>query len=228
MRLELSEAISLILALPAHRSHNEGHRKMGDKTLELLFEYKELAENDTEKSFNLAMMSSVLSTVRAFSVERDRIGVEWAAIAAIKEQRKRYIEVIRNLSPLEKGNYWSRTISLIIAAGFTIKLPPAEIDFASGIWTLVAILIGLEIVSKVAEVGFSALFEKRLPIEKEAKWNNESMKRYRTLIHKFIEEAIGHYKRYYPSETKLYGYDITQEEEKEKCKEYLLNLHTYF
>jgi len=52
MRLELSEAISLILALPAHRSNNDGHRKMGERAFDFLFEYRDLAPDKTEKSFN--------------------------------------------------------------------------------------------------------------------------------------------------------------------------------
>ena len=72
MKLELSEAISLILALPSHRSNNEGHSKMGEKALDFLMDYKDLGSDDNEKKFNRAMISSVLSTVRAFSIERDR------------------------------------------------------------------------------------------------------------------------------------------------------------
>ena len=66
MRLELSEAISLILALPSHRSNNEGHRKMGEKALEFLMDYKDFGESDTDKQFNRTMISYVMSTVRAF------------------------------------------------------------------------------------------------------------------------------------------------------------------
>lgn len=229
MKLEISEAISLILALPAHRSGNEGHRKMGEKAFELLFEYKTLAEKGTEEeAFNRAMISSVLSTIRAFSVERDRISGVWKSIDAIKKRRERYLEVIKNLSPLEKGNYWSKTLSIIIAAGFTLKFPLSEIEWEAGVWNLVIIIIGMEFLSKILEVGLAVFFEKKLPIEKEKKWEQESMAQYKTLVSKFIDEAIDNYKRYYPDERELYGYDITKEEQIEKLKKYLIDLHLYF
>ena len=76
MKLELSEAISLILALPSHRSTNEGHRKMGENALAFLMDYKDLGESNTDKRFNRAMVASVMSAVRAFSVER---GGGWLA-----------------------------------------------------------------------------------------------------------------------------------------------------
>lgn len=50
MRFELSEAISFLLSLPAHQSNNEGHRKMGEKAFDILFEYKDLDKDETEKS----------------------------------------------------------------------------------------------------------------------------------------------------------------------------------
>jgi len=79
------------------------------------------------------MISSVLSTVRAFSVERDRISGVWASINEIKKGRERYLHIIRNLSPMEKGNYWSKTLAVVIAAGFTVELPLGETNLESGI-----------------------------------------------------------------------------------------------
>ena len=52
MRLELSEVISLILALSAHSSNNDAHRKMGERAFDFLFEYRDLAADKTKKSFN--------------------------------------------------------------------------------------------------------------------------------------------------------------------------------
>lgn len=227
MRLELSEAISLILALPAHRSNNEGHRKMGDRALDLLIEYKE-TEDQTEKAFNYAMICSILSTIRAFSVERDRISGVWASINEIKKRREKYVQIVRNFSPMEKGNYWSKILAIIIAAGFTVKLPLVGTDVESGVWFLIVAILSLEIFSKIFEVILSTIFEKAVPIEKEKKWKTESMQQYRNLVNKFIDEAISNYRKYYPSETELYGHDIKNEDEIKKLKEDMLRIHFYF
>lgn len=228
MRLEISEAISLILALPSHRSNNEGHRKMGEKALDFLMEYKDFGESENDKQFNRAMISSVMSSVRAFSVERDRISGVWASIREIKKRRERWIDVIRNLSPFEKGNYWSRIIAILLAAGFTIKFPLPMTNLRFGMWTLVVLLIGLEALSKVLEIFFSTAFEKWLPIEQQNKWKTESIATYKELVGKFIDEAIGHYRKYYPEKKEIYHIDITDETNLDNLKKKLIEEHFYF
>ena len=228
MRLEISEAISLILALPSHRSNNEGHRKMGEKALDFLMEYKDFGESDADKQFNRAMISSVMSAVRAFSVERDRISGVWSSIREIKKRRERWLDVIRNLSPFEKGNYWSRIIAIVLAAGFTIKFPLLETNIQCGMWTLVGLLIGLEALSKVLEVFFSTAFEKWLPIEQQNKWKTESMATYKELVGKFIDETIEHYRKYYPEEKIIYNTDITDRNNLDVLKKKLIEKHFYF
>ena len=86
MKLNISEAISLILALPAHRSSSEPHRKTGERAFDILFEYQVLGKDDKENAFNRAMVCSVLSATRVFSVERDRIKEVWKS----KSKRGRF------------------------------------------------------------------------------------------------------------------------------------------
>jgi len=228
MRLELSEAISLILALPSHRSNNEGHRKMGEKALEFLMEYRDLGDSDNDKQFNRKMISSVMSTVRAFSVERDKISGIWSSIHEMKKRRERWIDVIRNVSPFEKGNYWAKTIAIVLSVGFTVEFPFSETNIQSGMWTFVGILVVLEILSKISEILLSTAFEKWLPIEQQKKWEKESLSIYRDIVGKFILESIGHYRECYPNEKKIYGYDIADTNEINKLKESLIDKHFYF
>lgn len=228
MRLEISEAISLILSLPSHRSNNEGHRKMGEKALDFLMEYKDFGESENDKKFNRAMIGSVMSAVRAFSVERDRISGVWASIREVKRRRERWLDVIRNLSPFEKGNYWSRIIAIVLAAGFTIKFPLPETNMECGMWILLGLLVGLEALSKVLEIFFSTAFEKWLPIEQQNKWKTESMATYKELVGKFIDEAIEHYRKYYPEEKEIYRTDITDDKNIDDFKKKLIEKHFYF
>ncbi|MCD6322914.1 MAG: hypothetical protein J7L77_07785 [Clostridiales bacterium] len=228
MRLELSEAISLILALPSHRSNNEGHRKMGEKALEFLMDYKDFGESDTDKQFNRTMISYVMSTVRAFSVERDRISSVWASIREVKKRRERWLDVTRNLSPFEKGNYWSRTISILLAAGFTIKFPLPETNIQCSMWTLVGFLVGFETLSKISEILLSTTFEKWLPIEQQNRWEEESLSKYKNIVGKFIDEAVENYKKYYPEEKTIYEYDITDKDKINELKKHLIEKHFYF
>lgn len=229
MRLELSEAISLIIALPAHRSHNENHRKMGEKAFDFLFEYKDLGKDNTEKAFNRAMIGSILSAVRMFSIERDRINSEWKAIEAIKVRRERLLVVIKNISPFEKGNYWSKIISLLIALGYSFSKGGFNIQniIPISIFSLVVALIGLEIISKILEFLGANYFEKRLPIEREKKWRSESIEKYEVILENFIDKAVSHYNYYYPDESKIYGYKLDKKEDLKKLKEHLLKKHFF-
>jgi len=228
MRLELSEAISLVLALPSHRSNNEGHRKMGEKALEFLMEYRELGDSDNDKQFNRKMISSVMSTVRAFSVERDKISGIWSSIREIKKRRERWIDVIRNISPFEKGNYWAKTIAIVLSVGFTVEFPLPETNIQCGMWTFIGILVVLEMLSKISEILLSTAFEKWLPIEQQKKWEKESLSAYRDIVGKFILESIDHYKECYPNEKEICGYDIADTNEINKLQKSLIDKHFYF
>jgi hypothetical protein len=166
--------------------------------------------------------------VRAFSVERDRISSVWESIREVKKRRERWIDVIKNLSPFEKGNYWSRTISILLAAGFTVKFPLPETNIHFGMWTFIAILAGLEAFSKVSEILLSTAFEKWLPIKQQNKWEEESISAYRKIVGKFIDEAVENYKEYYPDEKEIYGYDITQKDTIDELKNNLIEKHFYF
>lgn len=227
MKLELDEAISLVLALPSHRSSNEGQRKFGEKAIDYLYGYKDLGD-DTDKAYNRAMICSVLSAVRAFSVERDRINNEWKAISAVKERNLRYLDVIKNLSPFEKDNYWSKIIALIVAAGFTVKFPLSSSNPALGVGVFIGILILLEAISKYCEIEYAKSLEKEEPSDRQKKWESESLVRYRELLQRFMDEAIEIHKRFYPNEKELYGYDLGKEEDIEGLKEYMLKLNMYY
>ncbi len=229
MKLNISEAISLILAIPAHRSHIESHRKIGEKAIELLLDYKNMTTDETEKAFNISMIGSVLSAVRAFSVERDRISSEWKSIEAVKSLRERLLEVFLNLSPLSKGNYWSKSLLLLIAFGIASKNifnGFYNLPFKAVVLLLILIVLA-EIISKIGEFLFASWFEKKFPIEKVAKWESESIIKYKSILRKFIDEAIDIQKRYYPENKIIDGYDINVEEKKSAFKEKLIEKHFY-
>ena len=86
---------------------------MRRKILELLFDYKKDCRDESEKKFNNAMIGSILSTARAFSIERDKLCGEWEVIDSIKKRRESLINVLKGISPLEKNNYWIKIFSLL-------------------------------------------------------------------------------------------------------------------
>lgn len=227
MKLEIYNAIPLILAIPAHRSKNEGHRVLGEGALGLLFSYKE-DTSEIEERYNTAMISSVLSAARAFSVERDRIESEWKAIDSIKLRKENFIEIFNNLSPFTKNNYWSKILAIIIAAGFTTNIIITNYQNTSYfVYYLLGFLILFEAISKVGSFLVSKYFESQLPKDKSKKWQQESMPKYKHIIGNFIEDAIEIHKTYYPDEKELCGYNIINKEAIDQFKDYLINIHFY-
>jgi len=232
MKIEIPDAISLILTLPAQSSSNEGHRKMGERALDLLFEYKASGADDKEKAFNVSMIASILSTVRAFSAVYERTKDEWAAIEKIKILKEGLLDVIRNLSPLTKGNYWSKTIVIIMSLGYSLKdmdhvsdaLKVSSFNLAIA---LVVSILALEIASKLLECLFAINFQRTYPKKKVEVWKENAREQYVMLIRKFIDEALDNYRRHYPGLDDLYGFDITSRSDVKKMKDEFILKHIY-
>lgn len=214
MKLEIHQAIHLILALPAHRSNNEAHRELGMKALDELLEYKQPGGDETEKAYNKAMIGAVLSAARAFSVERDRIKGVWESIDAVKKRRERLLVLFQNLSPFTKDNYWSKAIAIVAAAGWSVKENLSEWAALANdaVLNLILALIGLEVVSKLSEYLLAWLFENRLPLEKERRWKEESMATYKRIVGMFIADVLRVHQKFYPDVTEVAGREITTDE----------------
>ncbi len=226
MKLELSQAVPLILALPAHRSNNEGHRKMGEKAVDFLLEYRNLGVDEEEKAFNRAMIVSILSAVRAFSVERDRLADRWKSTEAGKIKREKFIDDLRELSPLAKGNYWIKSATSVlgilgVSASNILQGRVEDIIRVVGI-VLIALVV-IEIITIVLSFLLSYSLERKLPLEKEIRWEEESMEKYKSIIRKFIDEAVGIYKDYSPDALKMGGIEIQKGEDIERLKDELVS-----
>lgn len=222
MILEIPQAISLLLALPAHRSNNSGHQKFGEKIIDFLFEYKTLGENPIESQYNNEMISVISAYVRAFSVERDRIAEVWKSIESKKKKKEELIENLRNLSPLSKGNYWVKTV----VAGLGIlgislpkiiaQLPSSWIYYVIGFFFLILFIIE---VFSILVVYFlvSANEEKRI-LNRSDKWESESINNYKKMAGMLILEAVDLHLKYFPSEKEYLGYCLENPVQLEKFK----------
>ena len=189
MKLEIPEALNILLALPAHRSQNENHRRIGTTSLEMLLSYPENSADANEKGYNQAMVALILSAVRIFSVERDRISGVWKSIDAIKNRRERLLGVFENLSPLGKGNYWSKAILLLTSIGFSFDTSIENIAAYGHRFAiyLVGVLVAAEIFSKLSEYLFAYVFERRGPIEKQKVWSEKSVNNYKAIAKSVVE-----------------------------------------
>lgn len=229
MRLEIKEALHLLLALPAHRSHDEGHRQIGKTALEQLLDYASSSTDEKEKAYNKAMIALTLSAVRAFSVERDRIEGIWKSINAVKTRRERLLKLFESLSPLSHGNYWSKTVVLMSSMGISLGKSwpnPGAVSFGFAFW-LIVILVGLEVFARIAEYCTAVFFDRRGPLEKQRSWQEQSISKYKEITAHYIEEAFEIHQRCYPDE-KCMGISLDSKNESDKLKERMVMQCLYF
>jgi hypothetical protein len=228
MKLEIKEALHLLLALPAHRSHDEGHRQIGKTALEQLLDYASSSTDENEKAYNKAMVALTLSAVRAFSVERDRIEGVWKSIDAVKIRRERLLKLFESLSPLSSGNYWSKAIVLITSMGVSVGKSwpdPGAVSFGFACW-LVVILIGLEIFARITEYGTAVFFDRRGPVEKQQSWQEQSILKYKEILEQYIDEAFEIHKRFYPNK-KCMGVNLDNQDDSDRLKTHLITSCLY-
>ncbi|GAP12736.1 hypothetical protein LARV_00472 [Longilinea arvoryzae] len=220
MRLEIPQAISLVLALPAHRSNNSGHQKFGEKIMDFLFEYRTLGENPIESQFNNEMISVISAYVRAFSVERDRIADVWKSIESKKKKKDELLENLRNLSPLSKGNYWVKAVVAglgilgISLPTLIVQIPSSWIYYVIGFFFL--ILFSIEVLSILIVYFLVSANEEKRTVNRNNKWESESINNYKKMAGMLILEAIDLHLKYFPSEKEYLGYCLEDPVQVEK------------
>ncbi len=229
MKLEIHTALHFVLALPAHRSHDDGHRQLGKIAFDELLEFKELGRDDTEKTYNKAMVALVLSAVRAFSVERDKVASIWKSIEAVKARREHLLEVIQSLSPLSAGNYWVKTLAVIGSAGWSFSQSAPEWTGVSGgfVVALACSLVGLAVLSSLLEYLTAYWFERKGPIERQESWATKTLGKYKEIAGEFIQDGLLVHARYYPDEHTIQGINISTEEGRQHLRELLVNTVFY-
>lgn len=82
--LQLEQWLSFVIALPSHRSSNEGHRKFGERLVKLV--YDELPAQHTADpvaaAYFVHMLAEVSWAVRGFSNVRDHFQAQATAKTA--------------------------------------------------------------------------------------------------------------------------------------------------
>lgn len=224
MKLEIDDALHLLLALPAHRSQNEGHRLLGKTALDQLVDYEKCTNDEKGKAFNKAMIALVLSATRAFSVERDQIDAVWKSIESIHLRRERLTALFRRLSPLTEGNYWTKSIALISSVGISLGRgwPDPQAISISFVICFVGFLLILELISQLIEYFVASRWDRKTPLEKATKWKEQSVPRYQKIVEQFISEAIEIYKHHFPRQECL-GVNLGDSENVSHLKKRLLN-----
>src|SRR2546427_6716051 len=155
--IDAEAALDLVLALPAHRSHNTAHAAFGKQILDeyLVGVRARYKDAPVASRYLDDLFAAVVSAVRAFSVERDMFATRWDSVSEIKKTDLERAKRIGGYSPFAEGNYWSKAIAILAAGGISVPVVK-KIITETGITSTIAqapiYLAGLIVLS------FAALF----------------------------------------------------------------------
>jgi hypothetical protein len=228
MRLDINSAIQFILALPAHRSNNAGHQQLGIRTLDYLFEFK-ADEDGIDCDFNKEIIISILSAVRAFSVERDALASRWDSQKEIKEKREILISSFKKFLPLEEDNHWAKIISFapFLATYVFLFINNLSLTWYQNILLISLPFIFLQLIGTLSIHIIHTKYLKRADKDKADEWQNSSMQKYQHIVSCFIDEYVSIFQKYYPDVKKLYGFDMNDPKEIEAMKVQIIKKQFY-
>lgn len=212
--VDAEAALDLVLALPAHRSHNTAHAAFGKQILdEYLVGVRARYKDDPVASRYLDdLFAAVVSAVRAFSVERDMFATRWDSVSEIKKADLERAKRIDGYSPFSEGNYWNKAIAILAAGGISVPVVKkiiAETGITSTIAQAPIYLAGLIALSFVLLFVADWLvfrykatrlkhIEKLYPEEVERVWRQRSMSQYRIILRNFLLTALIIRETHYP------------------------------
>lgn len=201
--LSVEQWLSYVLALPSHRSNNEGHRAFGARIIKLVYDEipAQFAEDVTARSYFNHMLAEVAWAVRGFSAVRDSFQRHVQSHAAHTEHAKERAKGWTELSPLRRESLGSKGLSIAVGAGGATALS----------WAFPAIPIGLNVAAVIVLAYIVHLFLDwlqaaavkralaREPREAMETWSGDARPQYEALARAFLEKAAVIERRFYPN-----------------------------
>jgi len=182
MKISIEQAVAYILAIPAHRSSNESHRKLGAAFYDQICTIAYSDQDPAISVYNAEALGIINSAVRMFSVVHDKMQQQWNELASIKQEREQIIKRIRLLSPLEKGNYFVKSIAIIAPLLFSIDFTPLSLNTKIFIPLVIIISIGLDALSNLVAFFVMKTFKYNYIQEHSVKWEKNAQAEYKEII----------------------------------------------
>lgn len=208
--IDVETAIDLVLALPAHRSSDEGHARFGAVLVdEYIVKLREHYRDDpTAFAYLNELMAVVGSAVRAFSVTRDIFTRQRSALVAVRQLRIEDAEHIREYSPLHKDGVWGRVLVLATNLGGTgvLSYLGQQLIGELSVWVWIAVFLvllvpALLLVDFLVQRRVSAILSqatKSLPEEVDEVWHQKTKEQYCQILSCFLRHAIRIQRKWYP------------------------------
>lgn len=227
MKINLDVAISYLLAIPSHRSSNEGQRKIGEKYYDQLVGIVGNSSNDLEKIFNTEILAMMNAVIRSFSVIHDRVSGYWNAIKEIKETRDKIVNKIHHISPFDPKSYWIKVFTVAIAIGFSIK-DIIQNNYMNTAIIFISASISLEVIANVIAFLIMKYYKNTDLKTIDEKWRNEGQENYKKIISAFINDYIQRHLVYYPEEKVIENINLSEDGGLEKIQKIYIDRKFYF
>jgi hypothetical protein len=200
--LSLEQWLSYVLALPSHRSSNEGHRAFGTRIVKLVYDEipSQYAEDETARSYFNHMLAEVAWAVRGFSAVRDNFQRQVQVQAAHTEHEKERAKGWTELSPLRKESLGSKGLSIAVGAGGATALsrlfPSIPIGWNVATVIVLAYAVHLFLDWLQATAVKHALAKE--PVKVMDAWSDDARPQYEAIARAFLEKAWAIESRFYP------------------------------
>ncbi|BCM94491.1 hypothetical protein IAD21_06398 (plasmid) [Abditibacteriota bacterium] len=201
--LQLEQWLSFVIALPSHRSSNEGHRKFGERLVKLV--YDELPAQHTADpvaaAYFVHMLAEVSWAVRGFSNVRDHFQAQATAKTAQFTYQGERAREWGAFSPLAGKSLGKQLVPLFFGAGganlLSLVFPALPHTWNLGAAVALALVVHTSVMW-LQDRGVKSALENS-PKAVIGSWTQDARPQYRAIATTFLEKAYKIEQKFYPS-----------------------------
>jgi hypothetical protein len=212
MRISIEQAVTYILAIPAHRSSNESHRRLGATFYDQISTIAYSDQDPITAEYNAEVLGIINAAVRMFSVVHDKMQHQWNELESIKQERESIIKRIRLLSPLENGNYFTKAVAIITPVASAVNIGTFTVNVKLFIALILTFTIGLDAISNIVSYIVIKTYKKKYLQERSLSWETNAQEEYKTIINQVVSDLCLLQNRVFPTET------LSEREIDDRCK----------
>jgi hypothetical protein len=201
--LQLEQWLSFVVALPSHRSSNEGHRKFGERLMKLVYDDMP-AQHTTDQvasAYFVHMLSEVSWAVRGFSNVRDHFQAQATAKTAQHAYRGERARDWGAFSPLAGKTLGKQLLPLFFGAGganlLSLAFPTLPAGWNLGAAVAVALIAHASVMWLQDRAVRTALGDSPKAII--GSWTLDARPQYLAIATAFLEKAYKIEQQFYPS-----------------------------